>query len=80
MRQIIGYALSGRTIKRLAKSAGPPIETWPAKNNTASAKKQLNDLIETTSAGRDAFNGNALHFLKHIELELDLPHVSTSNG
>jgi len=34
--------------------------------------KQLNDLIEATSAGLDVFNGNALHFLNHIELEFGL--------
>jgi hypothetical protein len=35
-------------------------------------KKQLNDLIEMTSAGFGAFNGNALHFLNHIQLEFGL--------
>lgn len=72
MRQILGYALSGRTIKRLAKSAGRRLKRGRPKTTPRVQKKQLNDLIETTSAGLDVFNGNALHFLNHIELEFGL--------
>jgi hypothetical protein len=72
MRQILGYAFSGRTIKRLAKSAGHRLKRGRPKTTPRVQKKQLNDLIETTSAGLDLFNGNALHFLNHIELEFGL--------
>jgi hypothetical protein len=72
MRQILGYALSGRTIKRLAKSAGRRLKRGRPKTTPRVQKKQLNDLIATTSAGLDVFNGNALHFLNHIELEFGL--------
>lgn len=72
MRHTLGYALSGRTIKRLAKSAGHRLKRGRPKTTPRVQKKQLNDLIETTSAGLDAFNGNALHFLNHIELEFGL--------
>jgi hypothetical protein len=72
MRHILGYALSGRTIKRLAKSAGRRLKRGRPKTTPRVQKKQLKDLIETTSAGLDVFNGNALHFLNHIELEFGL--------
>jgi hypothetical protein len=72
MRHTLGYALSGRTIKRLAKSAGRRLKRGRPKTAPRVQKKQLNDLIETTSAGLDVFNGNALHFLNHIELEFGL--------
>ena len=72
MRQILGYALSGRTIKRLAKSAGHRLKQGRPKTTPRVQKKQLNDLIETASAGLDLFNGNALHFMNHIELEFGL--------
>ena len=72
MRHILGYALSGRTIKRLAKSAGRRLKRGRPKTTPRVQKKQLNDLIKTTSTGLNAFNGNALHFLNHIELEFGL--------
>jgi hypothetical protein len=72
MRHTLGYALSGRTIKRLAKSHGRRLKRGRPKTTPRVQKKQLNDLIETTSARLDVFNGNALHFLNHIELEFGL--------
>ncbi len=72
MRHILGYALSGRTIKRLAKSSGCRLKRGRPKTTPRVQKKQLNDLIETTSAGLGVFNGNALHFLNHVELEFGL--------
>ena len=71
-RHILGYALSGRTIKRLAKSAGRRLKRGRPKTTPRVQKKQMNDIIETTGAGLNAFNGNALHFLNHIELEFGL--------
>ena len=72
MRHILGYALSGRTIKRLAKSHGRRLKRGRPKTTPRVHKKQLNDLIEATSEGFDVFNGNALHFLNHIEVEFGL--------
>jgi hypothetical protein len=72
MRHILGYALSGRTIKRLAKSAGRRLKRGRPKTTPRVQKKQLNDLIETTSAGLEVFDGNALHFLHRIQLEFGL--------
>jgi hypothetical protein len=72
MRHTLGYALSGRTIKRLAKSQGCPLKRGRPKTTPRVQKKQQHDLIAATSAGLDVFNGNALHFLNHIELEFGL--------
>jgi hypothetical protein len=72
MRHILGYAPSGRTIKRLAKSAGRRLKRGRPKTTPRVQKKQLKALIETTNAGLDVFNGNTLHFLNHIELEFGL--------
>ena len=71
-RQTLGHALSGRTIKRLAKSAGRRLKRGRPKTTPRVQKKQLTDLIETTSAGLETFNGNALHFLNHVGLEFGL--------
>jgi hypothetical protein len=72
MRHTLGYALSGRTIKRLAKSAGCRLKRGRPKTTPRVQKKKLRDLIKTTSAGLDVFDGNALHFLNHIQLEFGL--------
>ena len=72
MRQTLGYALSGRTIKRLAKLAGHRLKRGRPKTTPRVQKRQLNDLIEATSEGLGVFNGNALHLLNHIELEFGL--------
>ena len=72
MRHILGYALSGRTIKRLAKSAGCRLKRGRPRTTPRVPQKKLNDLIKATSEGLDVFNGNALHFLNHIELEFGL--------
>ena len=72
MRHTLGYALSGRTIKRLAKSAGRRLKRGRPKTTPRVQKKQLNDLIEMTSAGLELFSGNALHFLNDIGLRFRL--------
>jgi hypothetical protein len=72
MRHVHGYALSGRTIKRLAKLAGRRLKRGRPRTTPKVHKKQLYDLIEATSQGLDLFGGNALHFLNRIELEFGL--------
>jgi hypothetical protein len=72
MRQTLGYALSGRTIKRLAKSAGRRLKRGRPKTTPRVQRKKLNDLIEATSAGLDVFDGNVLHLLNHVELGFGL--------
>jgi hypothetical protein len=72
MRNVLGHALSGRTIKRVVRSAGRRLKRGRPRTTPRVHKKQLNDLIEATSEGLDLFDGNALHFLNHIELEFGL--------
>ena len=72
MRHVLGHALSARTIKRKARSAGTQLKRGRPKTTPRVHKKQQHDLIAATSAGLDVFNGNALHFLNHIELEFGL--------
>ena len=50
-KRSLAYALSGRTIKRLAKSAGRRLKRGRPKSTQRVQNKQLNDLIEATSAG-----------------------------
>lgn len=72
MRHVLGYALSGRTIKRLAKSAGCQLRRGRPRTAPKVHKKQLNDLIEATSEGLDAFNGNTLQFFHHVQVQFGL--------
>lgn len=64
--------ISITAIKRLAKLAGHRLKRGRPKTTPRVQKKQLNDLIEATSEGFDVFNGNALHFFNHVELEFGL--------
>jgi hypothetical protein len=72
MRNVLGHAISGRTIKRVVRSAGRRLKRGRPRTTPRVHKKQLNDLIETTSEGLDVFNGNTLHFLNHIEVQFGL--------
>lgn len=72
MRHVLGHAISGRTIKRLVRSAGSRLKRGRPRTTAKVHKKQLNDLIEVTGEGLDLFNDNALHFLNCIELEFGL--------
>jgi hypothetical protein len=72
MRHVLGHALSGRTIKRVVRSAGRRLKRGRPRTTPRVHKKCLNDLIEATSQGLDLFNGNALHFLNHIEVQIGL--------
>ena len=72
MRHVLGHALSGRTIKRVVRSAGRRLKRGRPRTTPRVHKKCVNDLIGVTSEGLGVFDGNALHFLNHIELEFGL--------
>ena len=72
MRHTLGYALSARTIKRLAKSAGRRLQRGRPLTTPRVHKGDLRALIETTSANFDAFSGNTLQFLHHIQMQFGL--------
>jgi hypothetical protein len=59
---LLGHALSGRTIRRRAKSTGSRRKRRPPANNTRVHKDDMSDLIEATSNGFDTFNGHTLQF------------------
>src|SRR5262245_64042389 len=48
MRQTLGYALSGRTIKRLAKLAGHRLKRGRPKTTPRAQKRQLNEDRKST--------------------------------
>jgi len=72
MRHVLGHALSGRTIKRVVRSAGRRLKRGRPRTTPRVHKKCVNDLIGATSEGLHLFNGNALHFLNYIEHEFGL--------
>src|SRR5882724_12387075 len=66
MRHVLGHALSGRTIKRLARSAGSRLKRGRPLTTPRVHKGDMSDLIETTSKGLEFFNDNTLQFFHHI--------------
>jgi hypothetical protein len=72
MRLVLGHAPSGRTIKRLARSAGSRLRRGRPPTTPRVHKRDLYDLIEVTSAGFDVSGSNVLHFLQNIELQFGL--------
>src|SRR3989449_10915039 len=72
MRHVLGHALSGRTIKRVVRSAGRRLKRGRPRMTPRVHKKCVNDLIGATSEGLGVFDGNALHFLNHVEVQFGL--------
>jgi hypothetical protein len=72
MRHLLGHALSGRTIKRVVRSAGRRLKRGRPRTTPRVHKKCVNDLIMAASEGLGLFDGNALHFLNHIETQFGL--------
>ena len=72
MRHVLGHALSGRTIKRVVRSAGRRLKRGRPRTTPRVHKKCVNDLIGATSEGLGVFDDNALHLLNHIEVQFGL--------
>lgn len=72
MRQLIGYSVSGRTIKRLVRSAGRQMKRGRPPTTPRVHKGDVSDLIEATSNGLEGFNGNTLQFFHQIQLQFNL--------
>jgi hypothetical protein len=72
MRHVLGHAISGRTIKRMVRSTGRRLKRGRPPTTPRVHKKCLNDLIVASGEGLGAFDGNALHFLNHIEVQFGL--------
>jgi hypothetical protein len=72
MRHVIGHALSARTIKRLARSAGNVLKRGRPPTKLSLHKGDMSDLIEATSSGIDGFNNNTLQLFHHIQVQFGL--------
>jgi len=72
MRQVLGHAVSGRTIKRLVRSTGRRLKRGRPRSTPRIHKGELNRLVELTSNGAGSFNGNALQLLAEIHVEFGL--------
>jgi len=72
LRQVLGHAPSGRTIKRLARSAGHRLKRGRPLTTPKVHKGDLNDLVELTSNGLEACSGNTLQFFHQIHLQFGL--------
>jgi hypothetical protein len=72
MRHVLGHAISGRTIKRLVRSAGSRLKRGRPRTTPRVHKGDLNDLVELTSNGLEASSGNTLQFFHHIQVQFGL--------
>jgi len=72
MRHVLGHALSSRTIKRLARSAGSRLKRGRPPTTPRVHKGDVVDLIEATSNGLDVFSGHTLQFFHHIQVQFGL--------
>jgi len=72
MRHVLGYALSGRTIKRLARSSGNTLKRGRPRTTPRVYKGDMNDLIQVTSNGIEAFGGNTLQFFHNVQVQFGL--------
>jgi hypothetical protein len=72
MRHVLGHALSGRTIKRVVRSAGRRLKRGRPRTTPRVHKGDVRDLIEATSNGFDVFSGDTLHFFHQIQVQFGL--------
>jgi hypothetical protein len=72
MRQTLGNAVSGRTIKRLVRSTGRKMKRGRPRSTPRIRRGDLCDLIELTARGLESAGGNALQFFHEIQLQFGL--------
>jgi hypothetical protein len=72
IRQVLGHAPSGRTIKRLARSAGTKLRRGRPPTTPRVQKKDIHSLIETTSNGLSTSGANSLHLFYQIQVQFGL--------
>ena len=72
MRYMLGHAVSGRTIKRLARSTGHRLKRGRPPSTPRVSKSDLSNLLELTSNSVGSFAGNTLHLLHEIYLQFGL--------
>jgi len=72
MRCVLDHAISGRTIKRLAKDSGHRLKRGRPRTTPKMHKGDLNALVELTSHGLDGCNGNALQLFHQVQGQFGL--------
>ena len=72
MRSVLGHASSGRTIKRLASSAGQRLKRGRPRTTPKIHNSDVSALIELTSDGLDGCNGNALQLFLQVQRQFGL--------
>jgi hypothetical protein len=72
MRHVLGHALSGRTIKRLAKSAGSRLKRGRPRTTPRVHKGDVSDLIRASSNGIDGFGDQTLQLFHRIQVQFGL--------
>src|SRR5437667_12055330 len=63
MRNVLGHAITGRTIKRVMRSAGRRLKRGRPRTTPRGHKNGSNDLLWATSEGSGVLDANALHCL-----------------
>ena len=72
MRCVLAHAISGRTIKRLAKDSGHRLKRGRPRTTPKIHKGDLSALVELTSHGADGSNGNALQLFHQVQGQFGL--------
>jgi hypothetical protein len=72
MRCVLGHAISGRTIKRLAKDSGQRLKRGRPRTTPKIHKGDLSGLVELTSNGLDGCDGNALQLFHQVQGQFGL--------
>lgn len=72
MRCVLGHAISGRTIKRLAKTAGYPLKRGRPLTTPKIHKGAASELVEVTSFWLDGCAGNALQLFDQVRGQFGL--------
>ena len=72
MRQVLGHAVSGRTIKRLVRATGRRIKRGRPASTPHVHSQDFAYLIELTSRSADRFNGDTLQLFQEVSLRFGL--------
>jgi hypothetical protein len=72
MRHVLGHAVSGRTIKRMARSIGRRLKRGRPPSTPRIHKSDVSDLIEATSNGLEVSGRNTLQFFHHVQVQFGL--------
>lgn len=72
MRQVLGHAVSGRTIKRLVRQQGRKLKRGRPATRPRIHKSDLRDLVELTASGLEFPHGNMLQMFQVVQVQFGL--------